>query len=504
MFRKGSLGILLIVLIFALVSSTAAQSSTIVIGSSAEAIGLDTRLSTDIYSGQRINVMMEPIIIFNTDMELEPRLATDWYFDDEATTITFEIREGVYWHDGERFTANDVKFTFDWILNPENPAPNRALYADIYEIEVVNDYLMHFHLRQPNSFLINNLARISIVPAHAADKAGFNENPIGTGPFMFESWIRDDSLSMVANPDYWGGAPKVDRLVFRTIPEDSARMFALEAGEIDVYQDQPIPEEVERLDADPNVNVQIVPGTGYRYMGFNTEMPPFDNVKVRQAFAHLIPREGIVDRLMEGLGQVATGPVPSGIPWYNPNVKTYDHNIEAARQLFDEAGVDPQGLTVHLYSHEDPTFIRIAEIIQFEAANLGINVVTHVEEWGTYWSSLQQPGHGYQMFLVDWFGQVDPDRAMFRQYHSQGSHNFGTYYNERLDYLLEKGKTVPPDSEESIAIYNEAQEILAEQSYVAYIHYYAEVGLSRASLQGFEPHPFISIVWSNAHLMSKD
>ncbi len=481
-----------------------ANQDRIIIGTAAEAVGLDPRMETDIYSGQRIYVIMEPLVIFSTEMELAPRLATSWEFNDDGTKITFNLREGVKWHDGVPFTAEDVKYTYEWILNPENQSPNRSLYVDIIEIEIENDHLLHFHLEKPNSFLLNNLARICIVPAHHGEEADFRENPVGTGPFQFVSWSRDDRLVLSANQDYWGGAPNVDELEIRPIPEDSGRLFALEAGEIDVYQDQPIPEEIARLEEDPSINVQRIPGTGYRYLGFNTTKPPFDDVLVRRAMSHLVPREGIVDVLQEGLGIVATGPVPAGLPWYNPDVPRYDHDVDKALELFTEAGIDLDEAVFNLYSHEDPAFIRIAEIIQFEASRIGLTIRTHVEEWGAYWSRLQTPDHPYEMYLVDWFGQVDPDRAMYRQYHTDGARNFGMFSNEELDYLLEKGQTVPPASEESISIYNQAQEIVADQAYYAFIHYYEEVGLSKASLNGFTPNPFVSMTWANAHLFYKE
>ena len=234
MFRPKSL------LAFALVVGTLLLAGTafaqgndrIIIGAGAEITTLDPRLATDVPSFERIAVILEPLVVFGYDLGLQPRLATEWEFAEDGSSLTFKLREGVTFHDGKPFTSADVKYTFEWVLDPEHGAQNRPLYEDIVSIDTPDDHTVVMNLGALNSFLLNNIARMPIVPEGAGEE--FGNAPIGTGPYRFVELVRDDRLVVSAYADYWGGAPNVETLVFRPIPEDATRLLAFEAGEIDM------------------------------------------------------------------------------------------------------------------------------------------------------------------------------------------------------------------------------------------------------------------------------
>jgi len=501
--RKRISFMLILMLVLGLAGIVSAKNDTLVIGSGAEAIGLDPRLETDVPSFERINVMMEPLVKFDVDMNLVPALAIDWGFSDDALTLTFQLREGVTWHDGQPFTAADVQYTFDWVLDPANAAPNRGLYADVKEIEIVNDHEINFHLGKPYSFLLNNIARMPITPKHHGDRDDFRQNPIGTGPYELVSWTRDDRMVLKANNAYWGGKPITPNLIFRTIPEDSTRLLAFEAGEIDIFQGGIVPQELPRLEEDPRFVVQRTPGTGYNYLGFNTMVGALSDVRVRQAISHLINREGIVSRVLNGIGTPGIGPIPEALPWFNPNVKRYPYSVEKAKELLDEAGYGPGDIQLRLYTNENPTRMRIAEILQFEAQKAGIEVEVTIEEWGAYLTRIQETDD-YDIFILGWAGQLDPDRAMIRQFHTNGANNYGKYSNERVDYLLDYGRTIAPDSQESIEVYGEAQEIVVREVPYGFINYAEEVGIHHPYIKNWTVHPYSAGSWQDVHLMVKD
>ena len=484
-------------------TSVVLANDTLRIASGGEAVGLDPRLETDVPSYERINVIMEPLVKFTTDMELVPLLAKDWEFSEDGLSLTFYLQEGVKWHDGEPFTAKDVKYTYEWVLDPANGAPNRGQYTAISEIEIVDDHTLVFHLSQPFSFLLNNLARMSIVPAHHGDRADFRQNPVGTGPYKFVSWTRDDRMVLEANKDYWQGAPKIPYLEFRTIPENATRLLALEAGDVDMYQGGVVPGELPRLEKDRNIVVQRVEGTGYNYLGFNTKVGPLADVRVRQAISHLIHREGIVQRVLNGIGSPGVGPVPPTLPWYNDDVYKYDYSIDKAKELLAEAGYGPGDIKLRLYTNENPDRMRIAEILQHDAGRAGIEVEVIIEEWGAYLARIQETDD-YDIFILGWAGQLDPDRAMIRQFHTDGANNYPRYSNERLDYLLELGRTLDPTSQESIDIYREAQEIVVRDVPYGFINYSEEVGVSRTYISGYEVHPYPAAAWQDVHLFEKN
>ncbi len=501
--QKVLVVLLTLALVLVLAPLGLADNDTLIIGSGAEAPGLDPRVEVDIPAFERINLILEPLIVFNTQMELEARLAVDWELTNDNYTITFWLREGVTWHDGEPFTAEDVKYTFEWVLDPDSDAANASLYADIEEIEIEDDHTVHFHLSSPNVFLLNNMARMNITPAHAGNREDFRQNPVGTGPYMLDNWVRDDRMELVAFNDYWGGEPNIPNVVFRTIPENPTRLLAFEAGEIDVYQGGVVPREIERLEADPNLIVQRTPSTGYAYLGMNTLSEPLNDVRVRHALSHAINREGIVQRVLNGIGTTGVGPVPAALPWYNDDVPRYDYDIERARELLDEAGLLGQDITLDLYTNENLERIRIAEILQFEAARVGIDINVHIEEWGAFLDRILG-SEDYDLYILGWSGQLDPDRAMYRQFHTEGSFNDTYISDPRLDELLEKGLTVPPDSQESIEIYREAQEIVVELAPYGFINFQEEVGLVHPYIEGYEVHPYPANSWQNAHLFTKN
>ena len=474
----------------------------LIVGTVAEASDLDPRTTYDVYSYQRMYPIMEPLIVLDTDLGYRPRLAHSWDFAEDGSQVTFYLREGVRFHHGREFTADDVKYTFDWVLNPENPAANPGLYEDIELVEVVDPYTVTFHLTGENAFILNYIARLHIVPADLGDDPSFGSAPVGTGAFEFVSWSRDDRMILKAFEEYWDGRAKVDEVEFRPITEDSTRLLAFEAGELDIYHGQVVPAEVPRLEGDDRFVVQRVTGLGHAYLGFNLRNEELAKPEVRHAFSHLLPREAIVERVYEGVGTVGTGPISPDTAFYNPDIPTYEYDPELARELLEQAGVE--GLTLRLHTNENPVRMQIAEVLQFEAANIGIDVEIHIEEFGAFIDRIMDTDTAdFDIFILGWSGNVDPNYAMYELFHSAGGSNFIAYGNPDLDELLETGRRLPPDSEESVAVYKEAQAILMADAPFAFINNTEEVGLNQSWISGWEIHPYTSATYQDLHLIEK-
>lgn len=499
-FSKCLLVFLLLALVFSY-SSNAVAEKRLVIGSLAEARTLDPRLDIGIYEAQRMNFLLEPLVSFTRTMQLEPRLATDWDHSDDGLKIYFTLREGVLFHHGREFTAQDVKYTFDWVLDPENDAHNRELYMDIEEIEIVNDYEVIFHLKAPNGFLINNIARMDIVPYDKGEEMGrdYQFSPVGTGPYVFDSWTRDDRFVVRAFPDYWGGAPKIDVVEFRPIPEDSARLLAFEAEEIHKYQSGVLAEEIPRLEEDPNYVVQRTPGSGYDYIGVNFKNKYLNDYRIRQAIAHLLDREGIVTHVRGGVGTPGVTSVGPEMVWFNDDLVPYDYNPERARELLAEAGYPDGGFSLRIHTAEQPPRIQVAEILEYEMGQLGINLEIVVEEWGAFIDRILY-SDDYDLWILGWGGQLDPDRAVYRQFHTEGGQNWAYFSNPRLDMLVEKGRVTPGDSQESVDIYREVQAIVHRELPYIHINYTEEVGLVHPYVTGWEIHSYGGQTYLDAHL----
>ena len=501
MFKIHHLRPMLILGVLALASMT--NATTLVIGSTAEVSGLDPRIATDIPSFERISVIMEPLVVFATDLGLEPRLASSWELSDDGLSLGFSLEEGVLFHHGREFTSEDVKYTFDWVLDADNGAPNRPLYTDIASIDTPDPYTVIFNLSEPNSFLLNNIARMPIVPADIGDDATFADNPVGTGPMAFVSLARDDRMVVEAFEEYWGGRALIDRAEFRTIPEDGTRLLAFEGGEIDLFQGGMVPGELARLESDDNFVVQRAPGTGYTYLGMNLDSEALDDVRVRQAISHVIPRDAIVERILEGIGEPGISMLSPDMPWFNPDVRRFDYDPEAARVLLAEAGYEDGDISLRVHTNENPVRMQIAEILQAELASIGITLEVNIEEFGAFLSRVQT-SNDFDLFILGWGGQLDPDRAMIRQFTTEGSANYVNYSNPEVDELVQGGRLVSPDTQESIDIYQAAQAIIVEEVPYAFINYTEEIAVHQPYIENWTVHPYSSATYQNIHLIAKN
>ncbi len=480
--------------------SVFAQNDRVIIGVGAEITTLDPRIATDVPSFERIAVLMEPLVVFGSDLGLEPRLATSWVFAEDGSSLTFFLRDGVKFHDGTPFTSADVKDTFEWVLDEKNGAQNRPLYADITSIDTPDDLTVVMNLSELNSFLLNNIARMPIVPAGSGED--FGSSPIGTGPYTFGELVHDDRMVVNAFADYWGGAPKTATLVFRPIPEDATRLLAFEAGEIDLMQAQPVPSELPRIEADDRFIVERSPGTGYTYVGMNNKSGALADVRVRKAISYLIPREAVVARILNGIGQPGFSMLSPQMAWFNPDVEGYAYDPEKAAALLAEAGI-AEGTTIRLHTNENAVRMQLAEILAFELSQVGVTLDVTIEEFGAFLERVQTTDD-FDLFILGWGGQLDPDRAMIRQFTTDGSANYTKYSNARVDELLNQGRRVDPSSQESIDIYREAQAIVVDEAPYAYAYYTEEIALMHPWIQGWSVHPYSAATYQNAHLIVKN
>lgn len=479
-----------------------AMATRLVVGGTAEASGLDPRRVNDVPSFQRIWTMFESLLVFEKDLSYAPRLATGWTFSDDGSQITFTLREGVTFHHGKPFTSEDVKYTIEWMTNPDSPVLNRQLWSSLSKVETPDDYTVVVTLDPVNVWSLNALARLPIVPADLGELDSFPSNPVGTGPFQFVEWVRDDRLVVRAFDGYWDSERgNVSEIVIRTIPEDAARLLAFEAGEVDLYHGQVVPLELSRLSS-TNWLTRTT-GLGWTYLGFNFRNEPLGDARVRQAFYHLLPAEAIVQRIYNGLGTVSDSPIAPESIYYNPNVPRYAYDVERARALITEAGVAP-GTTIRLHTNSaNAVRLQIAEVLQNEAAKIGINVQIIGEEFGAFIERVMSDERDFDLFILGWAGNVDPDYATYGLFKTGASNNYIGYSNARVDELLDLGRLTPPGSPESIAIYQEVQALLMADVPFAFFNNSEEVGLVQEWISGWSVHPYSSGTYMDLHKVTK-
>ncbi|KYG90550.1 hypothetical protein A0U40_06140 [[Bacillus] sp. KCTC 13219] len=468
------------------------------IGLDVDATKLDTRLASDSSSKRVTEVVYNGLIRLNTNLEPTPDLAESWENPDELTWI-FNLREGVKFHDGEVLTAEDVKYTFDTILDPAFQSNSLALFSPIKSVEIVDDYKVQFNLSQAYAPLLSYL-EIGIVPKHIAevDSESLITKPIGTGPYKFDSWDKNSKIVLTANKEYYAGTPKTEKLTYFIIPDNSTRVASLESGDIDFIHSPLSASDVERMRGNNDFITEEKEGVGYTYLNFNMKNEKTADLKVRQAISHLIDKETISSAIYRGMDKPAKSPlVPSS--WaYSDDVPDFEYSPEKAKELLKEAGyedtngdgiVDKNGvnLEIELATHtEDPNRIQVVEYLQNEFSKNGIKTRVTTTEWSTFSNNMMEGK--YEVALLGWLNLFDPDRATYNQFHSSSGNNYGKYNNPKVDALLEEGRENSEQAKRK-EIYKEVATIVNEEVAYNVLLYQGYVVIHSKKLIGFESSP---------------
>ncbi len=455
-------------------------------GLASDATNLDPRLSTDVASANVTNLVYVGLLKWDMDtMEIIPYAAKEIEIPDDTTYI-FHLHEGIFFHDGVELTAEDVKYTYDTFRDPDFGARNIAFYEPITEITIIDDYTVKFELREPNAPFLYYLSP-GIVPKHIAEDKGtefLQTNPVGAGPFVFKEWIPNDRVVLEAFDDYFEGRPAVDTIVLRPIPEVTTKLVELETGGVHLVDGVP-PEDVDRLDDDPDVLVTFTPGTGFNYFSYHCGRAPFDDIRVRQAIAYGIDMETLVDHVFYGQREVAYSPIIPTSWAHNPDVRKFGYEPEKAMDLLSDAGY-PDGLAVELKLSEGEITREMCEIVQHQLADIGVDISLLEQEWGAFYQDVLDGD--IEMFTIGWSGQTDPDRGVYRQFHSRNwapaGANRQLYANPTVDELLDLART-NTDQEIRKQKYFEIQEILAEEQPYTYVSYYVTIAAHRPEVQNY-------------------
>ncbi|MGH2533266.1 MAG: ABC transporter substrate-binding protein [Thermomicrobiales bacterium] len=389
----------------------------LVIGQAQDVSTLDPQLSTqgnDIYVTFNI---FDNLISRDRNLALQPMLATEWSQVDDLTW-EFKLRQGVMFHNGDEFTANDVEFTIERSYDPAAETLVATVFTTVEDVVVVDDYTVQFKMKSPDPLLPGRLAFYGgqIMPQDYFNQVGpeeFGQNPVGTGPVRFVEWVRDDHLTLGRNDDYWGGPIAFETVTFRPIPEVSARIAALETGEVDIITRVP-PDQVERVRELANARIEQVLYNGLYVLAVNSNVEPLDDPLIKQALALAIDREAIVEELWNGQGQIPTGPAVEGDFAFNPELPPLEYNPDKARELLEQAGYAGDPVVIETTSGYTANDQVMAEAIAAMWEEVGVTVDLQVIE-----QAVRSEKNRTKTFLGVWWSDptntlADPDGMMWR------------------------------------------------------------------------------------------
>ncbi|XKE95715.1 ABC transporter substrate-binding protein [Metaplanococcus flavidus] len=484
------------------------EEKVLIFGRGGDSVSLDPITVTDGESFKVTKNIFDTLVNFGEqDTEIEPGLASEYTAAEDGLTYTFTLEEGVTFHDGTDFNAEAVVANFDrWAAGDADQFPYYGSmfggFGDeeghvIESVEATGDYEVTIKLKRPMAPFLKNLAMspFGIASPTAIEEQGdaFGDNPVGTGPFKFVEWNRNDTVRIEKFEDYWvEGEPKLDEVVFRAIPDNSGRLNALLAGEIDLA-DGINPSDAETIESNDNLQLYERPSMNVGYLGLTTTREPFDDPKVRQAMNHAIDRQAIVNAFFEGRGEVAKNPLPPVISGYNDAIEGYDYDPEKAKALLEEAGLG-DGFEMELWAMPVPRPYmpdgqKVAEAIQSDLAEVGITAEIVSYEWATY---LEKAANGEaDAFLLGWTGDNgDADNFLYvlLDQDNIGSNNYTYYENQELHDILIEAQT-EVDEEVRNELYAQAQEIIHEDApWVPLVHS-TPLLAGGSNVVNFKPHP---------------
>ena len=491
--RKSILALLALALVLALGGSAFAAKDTLVVADQYDATTFDPIRHNDYPSSRACHQVYDTLIFLNDDGTFRPGLAEKWEFVSD-TAYKMYLRKGVKFHNGEELKAEDVKFSLERATT-ELGAHIKTYSQDLDNVEIVDDYTVILHLKKVNFPFFASLAHSwgSIVNKKEVEAQGENYGTpagtaVGTGPFKFVSWQKSDRYTLERFDDYWGEKVKFKTLVLRSIPEPTARTVGLETGEVDIAYPI-INNDISRIEENEALVLQRKPLASTTYMGFNTTKKPFDDPRVRNAFSAALDTVGIQKAVFRGVGKTPRTLIPSGIKYsIDAELPAHARDVEAAKKLFAEAGVDPKGLKLEIWTNERKERVDMATIIQAQLQELGIDAEIKVLEWGAYIQGLQKKEH--DLFLLGWGLSVpDPDYAVAGLLETGAGTNYTFFSDAKLDELLAKGRAMPdgPDREKA---YKDMQLYINEMCPMILLHNDESLVGVQKTVKGFVSNPF--------------
>lgn len=483
------------VLLLSAANTVLAREVTVAIGS--DITTLDPHLTTDTDSASiRFHIYEGLVHTAGTGLP-EPQLATSWEISEDGLTYTFELREGVQFHDGTPFNADAVKINFERLTHPERQSSAQDYMTMLEEVEVLGEYRVALHLKEPFGPFLNHLgvhAGHILAPSaiEAMGAADVGDMAIGTGPFRFVNRVRGESIRLERFDAYWGGnTTDIEAIQYRLVPEAGSRIAMLETGEADLIL-RVTPEELDRLRQTEGITVHTIQTIRSMYIALNTQDGPFADARVRQAANYAVDKQAIIDFILGGGTEVVHNPIAPGVAGHTPG-KAYEYDPGRARELLAEAGQLNPEITLWAPAARFPQGVEVVQAVQQQLQDVGF--VVELQVWGDYPAYLDT--FNYQMTEQDavymgWAtSSIDAEVALRQPLHGERAGMFintGGYANPQVDALIDAAR-LSSDLEERERLYGEATSMIMEDAPWIFLYYGTVSYGQSADLQGVDYRP---------------
>ena len=498
------------------------QGGTLTVGSIEEPETLNPYITQLVTSFNVSSAMQESLLQYDSEQKLQPALAESYQVSDDGLNYTFKLRKGVKWHDGTTFSAKDVVATWKIIMDPKFGAFSQLGWEKITAIDTPDDNTVVMKTSEAYAPFLSDVGRAAISPessiAKGADdfKQKFGRAPVGTGPFKFAQWQSGQFIEMDKNPDYWGGAPKLDKLIYKIVPDDNTLLVQLKTGEVQMTADLGA-NHYEELTALPDSQVVLRNSQSWWHLDLKN-IDFLTDKRVRQALDFATPSQQIIDKLLKGLAVPSTADQAPGTAFYNSNIQPRPYDMDKAAQLLSDAGFTkgadgilqkdgkPFDIEIWVIAGDQQTK-QVEQVIAASWRKLGINVDAREEDIKSIWGP-----NGYQFTKkmtaagFSWSNGNDPDDAFYWASSQIPKDPTGTggnlpaYFNQysfqkEIDELTEQGaKEVDPEKRKQI--YFKIQELLHEEVPVIFVYWPKSIYVAPKKLSGFNPSAFNSLFWN--------